>query len=197
MNFLKKILNRFKKYPLRWYFPLKNCSGIPINHHPGAFGFHRQKNHHTGVDLYTNDRETVHAVEDGTVVKIDTFTGPKLGHTWWEETQAVMIEGASGVVNYGEINPSAIYVGAKIKRGNEIGWVKRVLFEDRLRPDIPGHRTSMLHLELHTNEAREFADWHDPKKNPTLLDPTPYLFSAENSPGNTLTWENAEEKTVG
>mgnify|MGYP001208020933 CR=1 FL=1 len=185
---------------LRWRFPLENCNGIPINHHPGAFGFHRRKNHHTGVDLYTQDGESVYAVEDGTVVHIDYFTGPKVGHDWWEETWGVMVEGASGVVNYGEITPhieSVIHVGSKIQRGQFLGRVKRVLFEDRQRPDIPGHSTSMLHLELYRHGTRDFADWHDPQKNPDLLDPTPYLMAAENAPRNTLTWENAENKTVG
>jgi len=185
---------------LRWRFPLDNCNGIPINHHPGAFGFHRRKNHHTGVDLYTEDGEAVHAVEDGTVVHIDYFTGPKVGHDWWEETWGVMIEGASGVVNYGEIVPQTnqvIEVGRKVSRGQFIGRVKRVLFPEKHRPDIPGHSTSMLHLELYKHGTRDFADWHDPAKNPNLLDPTPYLMVSENGPRNTLTWDNAENKTVG
>lgn len=183
---------------LRWKFPLLNCNGIPINHHPGAFGFRRRKNTHTGVDLYTKDREPVYAVEDGTIVKIDYFTGPKVGHPWWEETWGVMVEGASGVVNYGEITPSqTCSVGSKIKRGQTVGYVKRVLFEDKYRPDIPGHSTSMLHLELYRHNTRDFADWEGPQKNENLLDPTPYLMSAEDSPKNTLTWENTNNKTVG
>lgn len=194
------VIARKMSEKLRWKFPLKNCNGIPINHHPGAFGFHRRKNHHTGVDLYTKDGEDVYAVEDGTVVHIDYFTGPKVGHEWWEETWGVMIEGASGVVNYGEITPQSnliFHVGSKVKRGHFIGSVKRVLFEDRHRPDIPGHSTSMLHLELYRHGTRDFADWHDPQKNPDLLDPTPLLMAAENSPRNTLTWDNAENKPVG
>lgn len=188
---------------LRWTFPLRKCNGIPINHHPGAFGFHRSKNHHTGVDLYCDDGAEVLAVEDGVIVKIDVFTGPSLGHEWWEETYGIMVEGKSGVVNYGEVhNPLSNHnfdtsVGAQVRRGEKIGNVKRVLFKHKLRPDIPGHSTSMLHLELYKHGTREFADWHDPQKNPTLLDPTPYLMAAENSPGHTLTWDNAEAKTVG
>lgn len=183
---------------LRWLFPIRECRGIPINHHPGAFGFNRRKNHHTGIDLYTQDGEDVYAVESGTVVHVDVFTGPKLGHTWWEETKGVMIEGASGVVNYGEVEPeSGIIPGTVVRRGQKIAKVKRVLFSDRHRPDIPGHSTSMLHLELYTHGTRDFADWHDPQKNPSLLDPTSYLLSAEHGPKNTLTWDNAEAKTVG
>ena len=182
---------------LRWNFPLNNCNGIPLNHHPGAFGFHRKKNYHTGVDLYTNDGEPVYAVEDGTVVKIDVFTGPKLGHDWWEETYGVMVEGPSGVVNYGEITPNDIKVGQKITRGFMVGKVKRVLFKDRFRPDIEGHSCSMLHLELYKHGSRDFADWEDPQKIPELLDPTQYLLNAENGPKKTLTWNNSENQSVG
>jgi phosphopantothenoylcysteine decarboxylase len=184
---------------LQWRFPLQECNGIPINHHPGAFGFHRSKNHHTGVDLYCKDGEDVFAVEDGIVVKVDIFTGPKLGHDWWEETYAIMVEGASGVVNYGELSKPAKYltIGEKIRKGQIIGNVKRVLFENKHRADIPGHSTSMLHLELYQHGTREFADWHEPRKNPKLLDPTQHLLSAEYGTKKTLTWENAEAKTVG
>lgn len=194
---IDSILEKINEH-LRWYFPLSKCNGIPINHHPGAFGFHRRKNHHTGVDLYTQDGEPVLAVEGGTVVKIDYFTGPKVGHEWWEETWGVMVEGPSGVVNYGEVTPvSSLRVGDRINRRTCIGHVKRVLFEDKFRPDIPGHSTSMLHLELYKHGTREFADWHDPQKNPALLDPTPLLIKSQDNPCTTLTWENAENKTVG
>lgn len=199
---------------IRWEFPLKWCPGIPINHHPGAFGFHRKKNHHTGIDLYCANGEAVRAVEDGTIVHIAQFTGSAVGHTWWNDTWGIMVEGSSGVVNYGEVrNPEInsiprrakygymhdgfMKVGNKVKRGQQIANVSQVLFDDRLRPEIPGHSCSMLHLELYKHGTREFADWHDLTKNPNLLDPTSYLIQAEGSPLNTLTWENSEGKVVG
>jgi len=181
---------------LRWQFPLKKCNGIPINHHPGAFGFHRRKNHHTGCDLYCAEGEPVYAVESGIVVKVDHFTGPKAGHDWWEETHGIMVEGSSGVVNYGEVSPQ-VAEGDHVVRGQQIAAVKRVLFADRFRSDIPGHSTSMLHFELYKHGTREFADWHDPQKNPNLLDPTPSLMASEDSPKITLTWENEQGKPVG
>jgi phosphopantothenoylcysteine decarboxylase len=189
---------------LVWDFPLKTvygvptCSGIPINHHPGAFGFHRKHNFHTGVDLYTEDKALVSAVESGRIVKLEQFTGPEVGHEWWEKTWGLMIEGASGVVNYGEISvPSWVKVGDKIEKGQYIGNVKRVLFPDRLRPDIPGHSCSMLHIELYKHGVRDFSGWEDPAKNPDLLDPTPYLIKAKYAPNKTLTWDNPEGKEVG
>ena len=112
-----------------------------------------------------------------------------------------MIEGSTGVINYGElVNPerySFVKLGQTIRRGWPVGYVKQVLFSDRWRPDIPGHSCAMLHLELYKHGTREFADWHDPSKNPNLLDPTKYLLASEGAPYNTLTWDNAEAKTAG
>jgi len=187
------------KRRLRWEFPLHYCNGIPVNYHPGAFGFHRRKNHHTGVDLYTVNDAIVRAVEDGVVVKIDDFTGPKVGHPWWAPTQAIMVEGATGVVTYGEITPHPyLHTGKRVRRGEIIATVKRVLLEGKERPDIPGHSPSMLHVELYRHGAREFAGWkHEVSKNPLLLDPTPYLLDAEGAPAATLLWENPKNETVG
>ena len=188
---LEEVKKRFK-----WVFPLHSCNGIPINHHPGAFGFRRAKNHHTGVDLYTEDGADVLAVEDGVVVKVDVFTGPKAGHDWWEETYAIMVEGNSGVVNYGEVNKPTLNVGDEVQAGDVITTVKRVLFKDKFRKDIPGHSTSMLHLELYKTGTREFAHWHDLTKNPYLLDPTVYLLESRGE-FNALTWDNQEKRSVG
>lgn len=187
------------KNRLRWHFPLLQCSGVPVNYHPGAFGFHRRKNHHTGVDLYTHDGAPVRAVEDGIVVNIDDFTGPKVGDSWWHDTQAIQVEGSSGVVTYGEIVPLRdLHTGKRIRRGEVIAHVKRVLLDGKERPDIPGHSPSMLHMELYKHGAREFAGWrHEVSKNPLLLDPTPYLLDAEGAPATTLLWENPENKPVG
>ena len=112
-------------------------------------------------------------------------------------TWGIMIEGDSGVVNYGEVEQSQLVVGKRVQRGSLIGHVKRVLFEDRYRPDIPGHSCSMLHLELYKHGTKDFADWHEPAKNPNLLDPTPFLMRAENNNFKTLTWDNQESKPVG
>ncbi len=183
---------------LRWDFPIGICSGIPINHHPGAFGFKRRRNIHTGVDLYTREGEHVRAVENGVIVRIDQFTGSALGTPFWLDTWAVMVEGASGVVNYGEIIPCAdLQVGDHVMRHEVLGKVTPVLKPGKLRPDIPGHSTSMLHFELYDHGSREFAHWHTDAKDDNLLDPTVSLIKSRNAPFNILTWSNKERKTVG
>lgn len=153
-------------------FPLKNYT-MPSG--PGTFGFIRKHDVHTGVDLYTKENEEVFAIEDGIVVKIDVFTGPKIGMNWWNETWAVMIEGESGVINYGEIKSNCI-INQKIKKGDVIGFVIPVLPPNKIRLDISGHSCSMLHVELYKFGCRDFASWELGQPQPkNLLDPTELL----------------------
>lgn len=163
-----------------WYPPIADYS-IPINLHPGAYGVKRKHDYHSGVDLYCADLTAVFACEDGTIVKIDQFTGPELGYPFWETTYAMMVEGSSGVINYGEINRPWMNVGDTVYRGEQIGYVKRVLPLDKFRPDIPGHSTSMLHLELYKRGSREFGHWNFEHKSESFLDPTPALIKASPS----------------
>lgn len=66
-------------------FPLKNYNfKIPQGNHPGAFGFKRKHDFHTGIDLYCNDFDSVFAIEDGIIVNIEQFTGPEVGSDWWQ-----------------------------------------------------------------------------------------------------------------
>lgn len=177
---------------LKWKFPLiKNeCSGIPINGHPGSFLCKRKHHVHTGVDLYTDDEAYVYSVEEGTVVGIEHFTGPQDNQPWWNDTECVLIEGASGVVCYGEITPdSNIKVGDNVWTNERIGKVKRVLKEGKERPDIMGHSTSMLHLELYPHgKYKAFEEFGDnPDDFNILQDPTPYLLDSLDRPEKELT----------
>jgi phosphopantothenoylcysteine decarboxylase len=168
------ITNALRKI-LTWNMPVKSTY-LPVGNHPGAFGCRRKHDTHTGVDLYTSDGANVYAVEPGIVTNISWFTGPKAKYDWWEDTQALMVEGKSGVVLYGEIS-TKLNVGDIVKKGSLIGNVKRVLPEHKLRQDIKGHSTSMLHIELYEKGYRgDHALWLT-EKPPALLDPTEYLKS--------------------
>jgi phosphopantothenoylcysteine decarboxylase len=187
---------------LNWIFPVEGCPGIPINYHPGAFGFHRRHSHHTGVDLYVkcfpnyniaSGVYTVFAVEGGTVVGYEKFTGPQDNSPWWNNTDAVLVEGKSGVVCYGEIG-SHVSVGQKVKRGDVVGYIVPVLPEGKERPDIPGHSRAMLHFELYKQGVREASkSWkHDQPMHDYMTDPTPFLMDAIGAPTERLIWENPE-----
>lgn len=143
---------------------------IPIEQHVGAFGVQRRFDIHTGIDVYCPNHSPVVAVETGTIVAIEQFTGARAGTPWWEDTYCVMVEGNSGVVVYGEITPlSHLIFGNILVQGDLIGHVTIVLKKDKGRP------RSMLHLELHAHGSRSCPLWVD-EKPIYLQDPTPYCL---------------------
>lgn len=164
-----------------WNFPLGFCTGIPVGSHPGAFGYQRKHEVHTGVDLYTNNHAPVFAVENGLVVGLGHFTGEQDGSGHWENTDYLLVEGASGVVCYGEVAPT-VKVGDVVRAHDYIANVVRVLKEGRERPDIPGHRPSMLHLELYPHGYRAAAPKLESRFDDLfmtmLLDPTERLMES-------------------
>ena len=145
-------------------------TGLPLGDHPGAFGIQRKHHIHEGVDLYCPEGTVVQAVEEGVVVAVIPFTGAiaKPPSPWWHNTWAVLVEGPSGVVVYGEIS-TQVMVGDPIVSGWTIGYVKQVLKIDKGRP------MSMLHLELHKPGTRDAFEWIDERPE-SLLDPTPFLL---------------------
>lgn len=147
-------------------------TALPLAPHPGAFGVVRRHHVHEGVDLYCPEGTPVLAVEAGQVVAVEPFTGPAAGLPWWLDTWVVLVEGASGVVAYGEIDP-AVAAGMSIAAGTQVGTVRRVLRHDKGRP------TSMLHLELHCQGTRTCPPWELGRPQPgSLRDPTDHLLKA-------------------
>ena len=112
-------------------------------------------------------------MEDGVIVKIENFTGPSAEPPtpWWNDTQAIMVEGSTGVIVYGEVKPlDSIKVGDKVKAGKIIGKVVTVLQKDKGLP------MTMLHLEVYKPGTRETVVWNLGESQPdTLLDPTMLL----------------------
>lgn len=145
---------------------------LPLAPHPGAFGVRRAHHTHEGVDLYAPEGTAVSPVEPGVVVVIEPFTGASAGCPWWRDTWAVFVEGASGVVVYGEIIPNPeLAIGQRVALGQILGRLTPVLRADKGRP------MTMLHLELHTRGARAAPAWEDERPG-TLQDPTAYLLGA-------------------
>lgn len=163
-----------------WLWPLPTTpTSIPNPPHPGAFGVARKFDNHTGVDLYAPDRTPVLAVESGVVVKVLPFTGPSAGSPWWLETQAILVAGDSGVVCYGEVEP-LVQEGMTVVRGTPLGFVRQVLPDSKVRSDIPGHMSSMLHLELYESGTSQPVEWLLGEAKPSnLLNPTWKLLRSE------------------
>lgn len=145
-------------------------TGLPIAPHPGAFGVQRRHHIHEGVDLYCPEGTAVRAVEPGIVVAVIAFTGEAADppSPWWNNTEAVMIEGESGVVLYGEIT-SIREVGDHVDTNTLVGFVIEVLKTYKGRP------MSMLHLELHRKGTCDSLEWVVDRPS-SLLDPTSHLL---------------------
>lgn len=181
INFIKEVVDG----RLENVFPINCFNGIPVQGHPGAFLTCRKHAKHTGVDLYTNNNEPVYSMNDGIIVSIEDFTGIKDNSPWWEDTQCILIKHWFGVVCYGEISVCPyLRAGDKISRRQLIGQVKRVLKPGKERPDIQGHSTSMLHLELYPETMDHASKSYEIDKD-NLLDPTPLLLEIKRSANGT------------
>lgn len=144
---------------------------LPILPHTGAFGAVRKYHCHEGIDFYCNPNDYVYAVENGTVVDISPFTGEHAECPWWNNTWAVLVEGESGLICYGEISPASdLNIGDNISQGALIGEVLTVLKTDKGRP------MTMLHLELRKSGCIAHPEWVGDDCPYGLLDPTPYLM---------------------
>lgn len=154
-----------------WQWPLPGVD--KLSSYQGSFGAVRKYDVHCGVDLYCEPHQLTVAVEDGIVVGIEKFTGEFAtpSTSWWNDTYAVLVEGASGVVVYGEIEPTnTIQVGKKIRQGQTLGYVITVLKKDKGLP------MTMLHLELHKPGTKETVTWNLNEPRPeSLLDPSDKL----------------------
>lgn len=150
--------------------PLKNQINIPKYPHPGSFGAIRKYDIHTGIDLYCKNNDNLFAIEDGITINVCRFTGDKVGSPWWENTDAILIKGKSGVILYGELSTD-IKIGSTIKEGDKIGNIKRVLKEDKGKP------MHMLHLELYESDYNgDGVIWElNGNKPDKLKDPTDWI----------------------
>ena len=155
--------------PVSFQVMPEGSTGLPLAPHPGAFGITRAHHTHEGVDLYAPEGTPVHAVERGQVVRIEWFTGQDAASPWWNDTQAVFVEGESGVVVYGELlaDPD-LSEGLHIPAGALLGTLVPVLRQDKGRP------MTMLHLELHEPGTRAAPPW-ETQRPASLRDPTPFL----------------------
>lgn len=155
----------------KWQWPLPGVD--KYSSYQGVFGVERKFDVHCGIDYYCEPGQTVVYAESGTIVAIEKFTGEFATPPtpWWNNTYAVLVEGASGVVVYGEIQPlDVIQVGKIVRTGMVIGHVIPVLKKDKGLP------MTMLHIELHKHGTRETAVWNLGESKPeSLLDPTLFL----------------------
>jgi len=155
-----------------YHWPL--LKSLPVfPDYPGTFGAIRKYDVHTGVDLYCSPDQQIVAITDGTVIKVEHFTGSMATPPtpWWNNTDAVYVETNVGVMVYGEISP-VVSVGDKIAAGDTVGYVNvPVLKKDKGRP------MHMLHLELLDDVNANALPWTGNKPD-GIQDPTNVLIAA-------------------
>jgi murein DD-endopeptidase MepM/ murein hydrolase activator NlpD len=154
------------------FWPLKDCFPL-FPDEPGRFGSVRSADIHTGVDLYCELGTEVVAIEDGEVVLVEGFTGPNADDPspWWNDTSAILVEGDSGVIVYGEVT-SLVSEGDRVKAGQVIARVDTPVLKS-----FKGRPMVMLHIELMKQGSRETLWWRlGEKKDDSLLDPEPLLL---------------------
>lgn len=155
---------------------LSRETGIPLREHPGAFGVVRRNHVHEGVDLYAPDGTPVYAMEDGVVAHRGWFTGQAAGSPWWHDTECLLVQGASGGLNYGELAvDAALQPGSQVRQGQRIGHIRTVLPKDKGRP------RAMLHLERYMDTCQApIKEWALNTDRPVeLCDPTSLLLAAQ------------------
>lgn len=110
---------------------------------------------HAGVDIYPPGGEgaPVHAVKDGTVVKIAPFYTRANG----EVTYGVLVDHGDFVVNYAEVREPSLSVGQRVARNQVIGAVSG---------------TVQLHLEQYTPGTTTWTSGWYGERPSNLLDPT-------------------------
>ena len=151
-------------------FPVNTTHPLPRKGDLGAFGTVRRFDIHTGIDLYCKEDAAVSSIEEGVVVAVEKFTGEHAGSPWWNNTWAVLVEGPSGVICYGEIVPS-VEVGQRVHMGGLLGHVTPVLKKDKGVTPV-----TMLHFELYEEGTRESVWWRLGEPCPeNLKDPTSLL----------------------
>jgi hypothetical protein len=161
---------------LKMKWPLRNkIPSIPPLYHVGDFAFRRSFYHHPGIDIYCDLGQEVQAIEDGTVVHIENFTGPQANppSPWWLETWSILIEGKSGVLGYCELKPlSHLHVGYRVTEGELIATIVPVLKRDK------GNGTTMLHFEHYSTGTTNHVTWVlDTEKPIELINPRGLLES--------------------
>lgn len=133
----------------------------------------RGKRKHAGVDLYAQRGSVVLAPENGTVVALQKFTGPR--------AHALLFQTDSGIVIlFGEVEP-----GSWGNFMNRIGtWVEKG--EPLAKVGINPGGDQMLHVEMYDQGTRRNHRWYPDQPPPAqLLDPTQYLQAAAALEGQT------------
>lgn len=158
---------------MKKYWPVPNCyKKFVAKKGTSAFRAYRWYGRHEGIDIWAPLGSRVVAIEDGKVVKTDWFTSPSTSNFRYRKTYYLMVQNDSrNVALYGEIRKPKLKVGKRVKAGQIIGYIGRVLRKKEIKS---GESPYMLHFELYKKGTKNSSTWYN-KKPKQLLNPTKYL----------------------
>lgn len=146
--------------------PIENFDfkSLPRFPEEGSFWESRGDRFHCGIDFYCEENTPVLSCEDGYVLKTGIFTSQNILY-YWDITYFVLIKSLHNdyVLKYAEMKKIFVSENQKIKRGEIIGLVGKVINPDKLSFFSPlyiqriaaSNNCSMLHLELHKFPYKE------------------------------------------
>ena len=154
----------------------------------GFFWEDRGDRFHCGVDIYAPFGSNVKAMDDGLVVQTQLFTSRQM-IDYWNDTFAVIIQHESGfVARYAEMHDVSVCVGERIKTGELLGHVGKVLQPSRITKESPvyiqklkeNENSTMLHLEMFDRFPFEIPKYlggntFQNERPDCLLDPTDFF----------------------
>jgi murein DD-endopeptidase MepM/ murein hydrolase activator NlpD len=152
------------------YWPIPSVKKkIPESKSRCGFGRNKVNNRfHAGTDILAKYGSDVVAIESGVVRNIFLFTFPGLDkYEKYANTYAIAIKHKDGnYALYAEIQKPKINIGQKVKAGQKIAKVGRVI--------LNSNRT-MLHFEYHSKLPIKTTKWYKNKRPKNLLSSTIYL----------------------
>ncbi|MEO5642264.1 MAG: M23 family metallopeptidase [Bacteroidia bacterium] len=141
-------------------------SGL-IGENRKRFGASRKSSggrYHAAIDMYAKHKDSVIAVDHGTIIKHGAFNG---------KTYSLVVKHTTMVINYGEVEKElapGLKVGSIVFPGQIIGYAGK-------NP----RGESMLHFEVYTIAAKTNQKWHKGSKAPAqLYNPTLLLLYLKN-----------------
>lgn len=157
---------------LPWVSPLpKTTLRLPLgSNHSCGFGSSRKGGHNTGIDLICDPHQEVVAVESGRILAVQNFSEKK-PEPWINMTRVILIEGASGVIAYGNVKEvPGLAEGEYIDAGELIGTVMPIYKSKK-------NKATKFKLEWYTKGTKRRGSWLSCKPKPNnMLDPTPMLI---------------------
>ncbi len=173
-----------------WPVPNSHSKKIPKYGDPGSFWENRGDRCHCGIDIYAPYGSEIYSIDEGIVVDIGRFTSSDIV-PYWNTTYYILVRGKSELIfKYAELGEVVVVNKEKIKSGQLIGHVGKVLNKAKITQGAPKYiqnlikeqHLSMLHFEMRRSlnkYGKEYlgGNWFGKNKPDDLINPTHYFHN--------------------